>query len=531
MQEVARLHADAFNLVADDLFRTIGAFEHLFRARARMPAINAPGRHEPAVVMDRDLAIRQKAVGHVDAIPAAVQACPAAIGRGGVTFNPQREVAFEELVGDIGEARPQRVPVRPVAQRSARNPAKADLEQLEPVARPVLAAVPTRIEQVGAGREPGGVEELRRLLPQQPAQNVEDPAQRVRPARQRRREMRLQQRAFRNAHLDQIVEPVIEQDLRIEDHDHVDAEEHLEHVFIEEKIDRSGRLRVGALEIEHHLVAVAPHGAADLVRAVALAVVANIVLEAHRFFGDGHRQQRLHRAVVARKQFLRGRDINIIAEPLGHLDHAARGNAARGDQGVEVRLAPIGLAGLVHHQLHQVFVIFPALPDLHRRNAHAFFEDRGRADRHRAGDAPADVALVAEHRGVGDQAPVLEHRQHHQPVVRVRNRARAGIGIGQEDHVPVLDRAVIADQEAVDEAAELANDHLAGGIGDQREGVALFADAGRHGGAHQRRVHFDAGIAQRVLDDVERHRVDRDLGEGGGVGFNDLGGHRLNPSP
>ena len=30
-----------------------------------------------------------------------------------------------------------------VAQRSARNPAKADLEQLEPVARPVLAAVPT----------------------------------------------------------------------------------------------------------------------------------------------------------------------------------------------------------------------------------------------------------------------------------------------------------------------------------------------------------------------------------------------------
>ena len=69
------------------------------------------------------------------------------------------------------------------------------------------------------------------------------------------------------------------------------------------------------------------------------------------------------------------------------------------------------------------------------------------------------------------------------------------------------------------------NHHLARRIGDQRESVALFADAGRHGGAHQRRVHLDAGVAQRVLDDVERDRVDRDLAERGGVGFDDGGGH------
>jgi hypothetical protein len=51
-------------------------------------------------------------------------------------------------------------------------------------------------------------------------------------------EARFEQRSFGNAHVDQVIEPVIEQDLRIEDHDHVDAEEHLEHVFVEVEIDR-----------------------------------------------------------------------------------------------------------------------------------------------------------------------------------------------------------------------------------------------------------------------------------------------------
>ena len=103
----------------------------------------------------------------------------------------------------------------------------------------------------------------------------------------------------------------------------------------------------------------------------------------------------------------------------------------------------------------------------------------------------------------------------------------AGIGVGQEDHVPIFERAVPIIEEAADEAAELADDHLARVIGDQREGIALFADAGRHGGAHQRGVHFDAGVAQRVFDDVERDRINGLLFEGGVVGLNDGGGHGL----
>ena len=81
-------------------------------------------------------------------------------------------------------------------------------------------------------------------------------------------------------------------------------------------------------------------------------------------------------------------------------------------------------------------------------------------------DFAANIALVAEHRGVGDQPPVLEHRQQHKPVVGVANCAFAAVGIGQEDHVAVFQRAIKAAQKAVDEAAELADDHFAGVIGD-----------------------------------------------------------------
>ena len=291
-------------------------------------------------------------------------------------------------------------------------------------------------------------------------------------------EFRFEQRSFGDPHVDQIVETVVEQYLRIEHHDHVDAEEHLEHVLVQVEIDRSLALRVGAGEVEHHLLALAPHGAFDLVRAIADAVVADIILETDRFLTDRHGNQLLHRAMVACQQFLRGGDIDIVAEPLGHLHHAACRNPAGGDQRVEIGLAPVGLARLMHDELHQILVIFALFPDFDRRDAHAFLEDRARRDRHRSDNAATDVALMPEHRGIGDQPPVLEHRQQHQPVVGMRNRPLDRIGIGEEDHVPIFQRALIAVEEATDEAAELADDHPSLMVGDQRKGIALFADAG-----------------------------------------------------
>ena len=137
---------------------------------------------------------------------------------------------------------------------------------------------------------------------------------------------------------------------------------------------------------------------------------------------------------------------------------------------------------------------------------------------------------MTEHRGPGNQPAAAIDRQQNQPVVIVADGAVAAVRIAEEDHIAFLDRAGIGAQEAVDEAAELADHHLAGAVCDQRKGIALFADARRHRGADQSGVHLDPGVAQGIFHDVEGDRIDLDLVERSFVGFNNLCGHiRLLP--
>src|SRR6185436_970616 len=102
--------------------------------------------------------------------------------------------------------------VGPIAERLARNATERDLVELIPLALAVVA----RIHEVRAVGESGRAQEVRTALPQQSAENVEDAAERVSPTRQRRGLERLEERPGRNAHLHQIVEAVVEQDLRVE---------------------------------------------------------------------------------------------------------------------------------------------------------------------------------------------------------------------------------------------------------------------------------------------------------------------------
>ncbi len=197
--------------------------------------------------------------------------------------------------------------------------------------------VVARIHQVRRGRETGGTEEFRLALSEQAAEHVEDAAERVRAAGERCRIARLEQRAFGDVHLDEIVEAVVEQDLRIENHDHVDAEEHLEHVFVEIEVDRAFRLRIGARPVEHDIVAHAPHRAAQLVGAVAAPVVADVILEDELFLGDRLLDELRHRALVALESRLERGDERIHAEAVAHLDDAPLRGAAGRHDGVESR--------------------------------------------------------------------------------------------------------------------------------------------------------------------------------------------------
>src|SRR5690606_3076769 len=120
--------------------------------------------------------------------------------------------------GHVGEAGEQGVAVRTVAQGTSRNAAEPDLEELEPL----TAGVGAGVEQVRRRREARRIEEFGRLLAEQAAQNVEEPTERVRTAGQCCGKLRLEQRTLRDPYLDQGVIAVVEQDLRVENHDHVD---------------------------------------------------------------------------------------------------------------------------------------------------------------------------------------------------------------------------------------------------------------------------------------------------------------------
>ena len=158
---------------------------------------------------------------------------------------------------------------------------------------------------------------------------------------------------------------------------------------------------------------------------------------------------------------------------------------------------------LLHH---------PALDDLDRRDVDALLEDRARARRQRPRERPARVHHVTELARPADQLVLVEDRQQHQPVVRVRDRARALERVRGEDHVARVHAAIPVGHHLVDVGAELAHDHAAARVGEHRELVVLLADDRAHRRAEEHRVHLEPRVLQCAFDDVERDRVDRDAG-------------------
>ena len=157
--------------------------------------------------------------------------------------------------------------------------------------------------------------------------------------------------------------------------------------------------------------------------------------------------------------------------------------------------------------LERGLVELAALVKFDRRDADALAKDRSRVGRHAAGHRAADVHHMAEHRGKADQVALVKHRHQHHPVVEMADRAGAGVRIVLQDDVAGLEFEIALLEHIVDVRAELADDHAALHVANHREFVVLFADHRRHRRAEQHRIHLVAGIAQRVLDQVERNGI------------------------
>ena len=526
VQQVADLDFDALDLGRQPLLTAVRAQQFLAGALAGCPAQHPPGIGEPALVVNTDLAVGQKAIGHGQPVAAAVQAGAAGIAQRLVAFDAQREVRLDKLVGHIGKTRPQRVPVGTVAHRAAGDPPKTDLEELKPLAAlsgPVVVAGVKQMRRIG---EAGRVEHLLGgAHTQERAEQIENAPQGVRAPGERGGKLRLEQRALGDAHIDKIVEPVVEHDLRVHHVNREGAEEHLEHVFVEKEIHRTARLGVGAGKIEDGRRAFAPQAALDAIGPHAHAVIAEIVFELARLLGDKLLDDVLHRVVVALEHHRHGGGQHLVAEALGEFDAAPRRGVTGGHQGVEIEAVPLRRAHIVQNEFEQFRLQLAAPVQLDRRYANALLINRGRFDGDRAGHHAAVIGHMPEHGRPGDVPPVLKHGNQHHPVRQVRHGRVTAVRVVGQNHVALFDVALVGVQKRTDKRAELSDHHLAVAVGNHGETIALLADTRRHGGAKQHRVHFFAGIAQRVFDNVHADAIDLDGVQGRVVALDNACGH------
>ena len=324
----------------------------------------------------------------------------------------------------------------------------------------------------------------------------------------RGRELRVQQRPLRERHVEDVADPVVEQHRRIEGHDQVDPEEQPAQPVVDAEVDRARRLRVGARPVDVADVAGPPHGQHDLERAVAHPVVVDPVGERDGLLGDVPAHERAERDARAVDERGARRLVLVGAEAVAQLDHARLRRAAPGDEREEIALVHVRRPGVVEDDVERRAVQDAALDDLDRRDPQALLPDRRRVVDLAAGDLAAHVHHVPEHRREADVPLADEDRQDDAPVVEMRDRALAQVGIVEEDHVALADVAAEPLDDARDVGAELADHHPAVAVADHRELVVLLADHRRHRGAADDLVHLEADVQQRVLDEVQGGAVD-----------------------
>ena len=202
-------------------------------------------------------------------------------------------------------------------------------------------------------------------------------------------------------------------------------------------VDRAGRLRIGAVEVERDVPVLLDHLERELVQLrVGDAVVLDVVLPGVFAVGD-LRQQLVAIDVAA-----------LVEDGLEAGLDRSRARTAR--TAVPCRRAPItqawtslsrsaasisGTRVLRLTMVNTASLRTPSLVELDRRDREAFLEHGDGRARHRARHAAADVVMMAESLDVGDDLAVMEHRHGAAKIGQVADAAFGEISVVHQKHV------------------------------------------------------------------------------------------------
>ena len=201
-------------------------------------------------------------------------------------------------------------------------------------------------------------------------------------------------------------------------------------------VDRAGRLRIGAGEIERDAVAVFDQLEGELVQLrIGDAIVLDIVLPVIVAVGDLRQQFTAERIAAGVEDRLEARFHNLAAEALEQFRHAACAHQAGLHLAVEIGGQRFGDARVAFDDGEHRIVADAGAVEFDRRNGEALLEHRGRRARHRARHAPADIIVMAKGLDVGDDIALMEYRHRAAQVGQVPDRAFGEIRVVHQEHV------------------------------------------------------------------------------------------------
>src|ERR687898_299136 len=248
--------------------------ERLLRSCTRLAPVHAVRVGVMPVVLVGDVAVGQEAVDLPYPAAAPELAGAAGVFAGRVLLYDHGVVRLHVLGGDGEELGPPGVSVEAVLAGDGRYTTVEDLHGLKRFAGLLYA----RVDEVGA-RSVRARDVEADGLGVDCAEDVELAGHDDQAVAKGRRLSWPQYCSVGDVDLDDVGVAVVEEDRRVYGGDQEHPSEHLEHLFVEEEVDRSWDLRIRARPVEVQLVAFAPHRELELYGTVAESVVVGVVLE------------------------------------------------------------------------------------------------------------------------------------------------------------------------------------------------------------------------------------------------------------